>query len=556
MKRSHSLPFILVFLGIIYAVPLVQTAYEIRTNPGHRIQMLDLPADLFVTPSAKQKADAASIDSLAYAISMIKQRVADERAAARDSSSSWDPYLSIEQCEEALVRITVLKQSVLDYNRHVSGAKNSFAKNDTVKQYYRSLVKAEQEFEELRTLLESYPEGIDDLGSAVARLGATIAEAQNHIRSGNYGTRTLTALRRIMVGANYLRPYEKEMEKSSVFGTAIRPWMLYGYFKVFGDPGSKGVRGRYDWMFYRPDVEYLVRPDVFDERSRIVDANDAPLTEDIIGAIVDFKEQLAAGDVDLLFVIMPTKPSIYPDLLNASADPAQAGMPDNTRAIMKRLQAAGIDAVDLFSAFARERGNDAASGDSIYLRTDTHFRGRGVLAAARVIADRVKQYPWYVPGTTEYIVDTVEVPRVGDVGEMIGLPQQVTKKSVYPFIPETTACYQVYRIERDEKGAIEERALYRDDYRNSTILVLGDSFSRMYQTDQPGSAGWISHLARELSQPVASLVNDGGASTLVRETLARKSKLLRGKKLVIWEVVERDFRFGEEGWKKIEVVTR
>jgi hypothetical protein len=86
--------------------------------------------------------------------------------------------------------------------------------------------------------------------------------------------------------------------------------------------------------------------------------------------------------------------------------------------------------------------------------------------------------------------------------------------------------------------------------------VLGDSFSRMYQTDQPRSAGWISHLARELSQPIASLVNDGGASTLVRETLARKSALLKNKKLVIWEVVERDFRFGEEGWKKIQVVTR
>jgi hypothetical protein len=83
--------------------------------------------------------------------------------------------------------------------------------------------------------------------------------------------------------------------------------------------------------------------------------------------------------------------------------------------------------------------------------------------------------------------------------------------------------------------------------------VLGDSFSRIYQTDEPRSAGWISHLAKELGQPLASIVNDGGASTLVRKTLERKSSVLRGKKLVIWEIVERDFRYGADGWKNVKL---
>jgi hypothetical protein len=114
----------------------------------------------------------------------------------------------------------------------------------------------------------------------------------------------------------------------------------------------------------------------------------------------------------------------------------------------------------------------------------------------------------------------------------------------------------VYRIVRDDSNRIVKRTRYKDDYRGSTILVLGDSYSRIYQTDQPNSAGWISHLARELSQPVASLVSDGGSSTLVRQSLARKPGLLKNKKLVIWEVVERDFRFGDEGWKKIEIARK
>lgn len=84
-------------------------------------------------------------------------------------------------------------------------------------------------------------------------------------------------------------------------------------------------------------------------------------------------------------------------------------------------------------------------------------------------------------------------------------------------------------------------------------MVLGDSFLRMYQTDQPVAAGFIAHLARALKQPVASIVNDGGASTLVRQDLSRHAGLLANKKTVIWEFVERDIRFGMEGWKDVSL---
>ena len=93
---------------------------------------------------------------------------------------------------------------------------------------------------------------------------------------------------------------------------------------------------------------------------------------------------------------------------------------------------------------------------------------------------------------------------------------------------------------------------FKDDFRKSEILILGDSFSRIYQTDSPVNAGWIAHFAKNMNRPVASIVSDGGASTLVREKLARKSSVLKGKKLLIWEFVERDLRFGAEGWKDVE----
>ncbi|WP_406537732.1 hypothetical protein [Fibrobacter sp.] len=93
---------------------------------------------------------------------------------------------------------------------------------------------------------------------------------------------------------------------------------------------------------------------------------------------------------------------------------------------------------------------------------------------------------------------------------------------------------------------------FKDDFRKSEILILGDSFSRIYQTDSPVNAGWIAHFAKNVNRPVASIVSDGGASTLVREKLARKASVLKGKKLLIWEFVERDLRFGAEGWKDVD----
>ncbi len=67
----------------------------------------------------------------------------------------------------------------------------------------------------------------------------------------------------------------------------------------------------------------------------------------------------------------------------------------------------------------------------------------------------------------------------------------------------------------------------------------------------PGSAGFISLLARELKSPVDAIVSDGGASTDVRRRLSTHAEILEGKKVVIWEFVERDIALGREGWEDV-----
>ena len=129
--------------------------------------------------------------------------------------------------------------------------------------------------------------------------------------------------------------------------------------------------------------------------------------------------------------------------------------------------------------------------------------------------------------------------RIGDILRMLKVPALERRSPA-----ETVLCQQV--VHRSDGTA------YRDDDA-SEVLVLGDSFSRIFETDEPGSAGFIAHLAKELRRPVSSLVNDGGASTLVRQELARRPALLAKKKVVIWEFVERDIRLGTDGWQIVRL---
>jgi hypothetical protein len=136
-----------------------------------------------------------------------------------------------------------------------------------------------------------------------------------------------------------------------------------------------------------------------------------------------------------------------------------------------------------------------------------------------------------------YGLKPVSIQRQGDVLKMLQNP-----RIERAFAAQVVDCEQALLPDSETP--------YADDPK-SEVLVLGDSFLRIYERDEPGSAGFISHLAYALRRPMASVVNDGGASTLVRQELACRPELLEGKRVVVWEFVERDLRFGTEGWQVV-----
>lgn len=354
-------------------------------------------------------------------------------------------------------------------------------------------------------------------------------QAASEIRQGE-APQVLDLFRQLPTVAA-LRSYEKDLEDGAMVANAVRPHMQYLRYRAFGDTGEQALVGRNGWWFYRPDVRFLTE--------RCPDHSAAKTgPRAAVSAIVSFRDQLAARGIRLLVIPMPGKPSIYPNMLTRRAVVCDPRVREHTRKVMTGLAATGVETIDLFEAFAQANATSRPSDSaSWYLERDTHWTNGGARFAAGVVARKVRSLGLAPAGSVGYETKPVVVHRPGDVLRMLRSPMIEAL-----FSPEAVPCEQVVR--RDNGTP------YRDDPA-SPILVLGDSFLRIYERDEPGSAGFIAHLARELSQPLASIVNDGGASTLVRQALADKPALLKHKKLVIWEFVERDIRFGMEGWKEV-----
>jgi len=327
--------------------------------------------------------------------------------------------------------------------------------------------------------------------------------------------------------AENLRAFEHKLEAANWAGRVSRPWLQFANFAWLQEGGEKVVVGSRGWYFFKPGLKYmLARPETF-----------APpnATNDPVTAIIDFRDQLAARGIRLMVMPVPNKDSIYPDRLTSRAGSLRGVLAPQTRNVLQRLQAAHIEVIDLFKEFAQARQKSAAAETPLYLEQDTHWSPEGVDLAAKSVARRLIELDWIQPGQSDYRLRPAPVQRIGDLLRMLQAPM-IDRRVV----PEKVPAVQVV------EGA--EAKLYADKAA-AEIMILGDSFMRIYQTDRPNSAGFIAHLAKELKQPMMSIVNDGGGSTLVREEFCARPYFLDHKKVVIWEFVERDIGLGVKGWR-------
>ncbi|HPC94415.1 MAG TPA: hypothetical protein PLU87_05700 [Sedimentisphaerales bacterium] len=319
---------------------------------------------------------------------------------------------------------------------------------------------------------------------------------------------------------------ESGLESGCRIGQMVRPWVQLARFVLFEDAGDNAVLGRNGWFFYRPAVQYLVEP--WSPEGGQTQGN-------VFDAILSFHDDLAKRGIRLLVMPAPNKASVYPEMLTGRAHANAGPINPATLHILARLRQAGVEVLDLFEVY--DRAKRAAASPAYYLAQDSHWSPEGMRLAAEAVGNRLLDLGWIEKGATRYKTEPAAVERHGDVLRMIRVPQVERL-----FEPQRMDCTQVI-----DTGTGQP---YADDP-NSPVLVLGDSFLRIFERDEPGSGGFIAHLAYNLGFGLSSIVSDGGASTLVRQQLARKAALLEGKRVVVWEFVERDFRFGTEGWQRV-----
>jgi hypothetical protein len=287
-----------------------------------------------------------------------------------------------------------------------------------------------------------------------------------------------------------------------------------------------GLMAEDGFLVFRREIEYLLAPDW--------SAPGAPASP--VPAIAAFKDDLAAKGIDFLFVPIPTKLDLYPEYLSPGADtlPGHIAQPLG-RKLMRDLAEARVETLDLLTPFLRIKGASEAGKRALYQRQDTHWTTVGLEAAAQLIAERIGQYGWcdsaFADKKSYKLKDSV-FENLGDI--QARLPD--AKKG--QVAPEKLLGRQVL----DEAGNLYE------DSDSSQVLILGDSYTGVYQAVGCRHAGVTAHLARHLGGPVDLIMGWGGGPEAPHKLRKRGDAYLDRKRLVVWMMSSRDLFVYPGGW--------
>ncbi|MBW1808880.1 MAG: hypothetical protein JRJ87_11865 [Deltaproteobacteria bacterium] len=293
----------------------------------------------------------------------------------------------------------------------------------------------------------------------------------------------------------------------------------------------KAIEGRQGFLFFRNSIDYVVGGDLQKQ----------PEGKNPFSTIVDFKNYLEKLGVDFLLVPIPTKVEVFPDkILAGKFDPGKLPVLNPYgRKFLAELTDAGVEVVDLLPAYLKARAEQKKAQEFLYQPQDTHWTDRGLRLTARLIGKRIELYDWYrqlSKKPVKYSQKKTVFKRHGD------LVSRLADKEKGRYKPQSLIGYQVLTPAGE---------LYDDDAA-SPIVVLGDSFTGVFQRTYCRNAGISAHIAKEIQFPVDLVMSYGGGPNVRKKLLRRGEDALRKKYLVVWMFASRDLYNYWENWEPLQ----
>jgi len=302
------------------------------------------------------------------------------------------------------------------------------------------------------------------------------------------------------------------------------------------------VNGKEGWLFFAPELRNLSIGKFWGDAAAKVSRSTKTEYADPFPAILDFKEQLDKVGIELIFVPVPAKAAIYPEMIFEQIPEDSDKIPRielHHLEFYKILEENGIEVLDLTPIFLEYRKNNS---EKLYCKQDTHWSGEACILTAEKIAERIRVREWLtdIPKKT-YEVEKRKIEITGDLWRMYGNKELPKENLQLTFVREKTA-----------NGLSPVKT-----WRESPIVLLGDSHNLVLHIGgdmHAVGAGLADHLAHQLGFPVDLVASRGSGATPSRISLARRRDNMKGKRLVIWCISVREFTECHQGWRKVPVI--
>jgi len=309
--------------------------------------------------------------------------------------------------------------------------------------------------------------------------------------------------------------------------------------------GRMAVTGRDGWLFLAAELRYIGAGRFWGPDAVRVSRSDKPENADPLPAILDFDTQLRKLGIELIFVPVPPKAIIYPDMLSDSVtrdpEPGPTRLDAVYQEFHEQLRAHGVNVIDLVPIFLAARRSPAPD---LYCRQDSHWSGAGIELAAREIAQLIRKRKWFKPRSDFPL--TTEKRDVEISGDL------------RPALPDSSTARERVELKFIRSSSDSGPRLLQTD-RESPVLLMGDSYTLVFHAGgdmHAAGAGLPEHLALNLKCPVDLIGVRGSGVTSSRISLFRKAMADNGylakKKVIVWCLGARDFT-ESSGWRKVPV---